>query len=230
MQPETVVRLLFILCHVVLLYVLFRGRYLWFTTLPVFSWYVAVSGFVAALPRNPESSLWVHSWWVPQQAILFLGLLSIVWEFISWVQPGLLRREFRFVRLALFGIATVAVSLCVLSESRIESSHWFPQVVLIRQIGQLGILIILFLFSLYVWCSSVRVMTGVALHGWLLFWLCFGQSLTRTLHPVSGLIPLTPAEYDPIPVFSYLSASACLLVWALVFTRTPPEALLNRLG
>jgi hypothetical protein len=208
-------RLLFILCQFALVEVLIR-RKMW-ENLPVFSTYIAASLMIALLPRHMDDPHWRETWWLAQQAVLLVGLLLVIVEYILWVQPGMRRRECRWMRFGIFGLVVLLLPVCWTE----PGWPWFPRVVEIRQYLQIGLLALLTLLELHIVVGEVRTLRVLFLHGLVLIWFVAGQTAVRVLHDGTGMWPM-PTEWQPmIGMLAYCNAALCCLAWSFTFMLVP---------
>jgi hypothetical protein len=211
-DPMVAARIAFILAQILLLVVLLKRRQLR-QDLRMFCWYIGLSTLVAMIPRRLHDPEWWSTWWPAQQALLLIALLFVIVEFVLWSQPGLMRREYKRLRIGLFGVLLLVLPLCWFD----PTWGWLPRAIAMRQYIQLALFLFVSVFSLYLWAASVRTLRVLLWHGRILAWFIGGQAALRILRADTGLYPAPLEWQSTIGLLAYVNAALCCLAWAILF-------------
>jgi hypothetical protein len=213
---QTTLQLLFALCQ---LLVILTSMQLWvWKHLPAFIWWRIFSLVICLLPRHPDSSTWLHSWWIGQQSVLLLWFSASILEAFFSIRSSITSKEYLYVRWALLGLILVFLPTLWISH---PASLWFQIFVAGRQYAQAGLTAVLLMLAVYLWAATVEVPRILVFHVLILLLFSTGQLGVRILDPGTGIFPLAAHAKAGLDIAAYLNACVCCLLWAHAFTRYP---------
>lgn len=216
-------RILFAITQAALLVCLFcRG--VW-RDLPVFTGYMALSLALNAFSFRPFDAYWREVWWPWQNGILLVGRFAVVLEFVSQMQSGLFRREYRAFRWMLIcALALVAPAFALVLP------QWSPlwKMAAVSQYLQIGFVLMALTAAGYSWARRVPVTSLVHAHGWVLCGFLVTLAAARMLEPATGICPMPRLWRPVVSHIAFLTAAGCCVLWSMLLTRSASLRVVRR--